>query len=183
MSNLKNQKLNISYHYAFEYGEFECNICKEKEGKFISINDSLLCFNCAFKKGLLSREDFLTKAYSDYDAWYVKNKRFGINPLTKEIEFTSFKQKFWWEKGPKTIRKTLKYRKTMKEYKEKHGNKCKICGKTDKVVIHHLLPVEKYFLGVFNFNNTICVCNSCHRKIHARFPKEPYSKYIIGYSK
>ena len=42
--------------------------------------------------------------------------------------------------------------------------KCKICGSTKQLTIHHKLPVARG--GKSNAENCVCFCSACHRLFH-----------------
>jgi len=44
------------------------------------------------------------------------------------------------------------------------GGKCFICGHKKGLELHHEIPISQG--GVDRISNLVCVCGSCHKKIH-----------------
>ncbi|MEW6007412.1 MAG: HNH endonuclease [bacterium] len=42
------------------------------------------------------------------------------------------------------------------------GHKCRICGKTTRLHIHHIMPIS--FGGIHSLQNLITLCYACHKK-------------------
>ena len=51
---------------------------------------------------------------------------------------------------------------------KRDSNSCQVCGKTDKLVIHHLDETEnrKKMNANNNIDNLITLCRGCHIKVH-----------------
>lgn len=47
---------------------------------------------------------------------------------------------------------------------ERECFKCKICGSSKNLTIHHKLPVARG--GRSNLENCVCWCRDCHREYH-----------------
>jgi len=45
--------------------------------------------------------------------------------------------------------------------------KCKICGSTKELTVHHKLPVHRGGKGTLD--NCVCWCKSCHRLFHKKW--------------
>ncbi|MEW6102648.1 MAG: HNH endonuclease [bacterium] len=45
---------------------------------------------------------------------------------------------------------------------ERDGYKCRICGKTKKLHIHHIMPIS--YGGIHSLQNLITLCYTCHKK-------------------
>ena len=60
-------------------------------------------------------------------------------------------------------RRTKKWKTLASLVKEKAGNKCVFCGSEKKLVAHH-----HNYINLYNEteDDLICVCNTCHYKIH-----------------
>ena len=50
---------------------------------------------------------------------------------------------------------------------ERECFKCKICGSTKGLTVHHRLPVSRGGKG--NLENCVCWCSICHRAFHKRW--------------
>lgn len=50
--------------------------------------------------------------------------------------------------------------------KVKAIGKCEICGKTKKLVAHHIIPWEYSITGRTDINNGQCLCEKCHKMMH-----------------
>ena len=71
------------------------------------------------------------------------------------------------------------------KYKKTHPS-CELCGSTDHIEVHHLIPLMCGF-GNFNLDveeNIIAVCHSCHEKLTPRKITTTYcreKKYFVLY--
>lgn len=52
------------------------------------------------------------------------------------------------------------------EKKVKRTGKCEICGSTEKLEAHHIIPWEYSISGRTDVKNGQCLCESCHKMIH-----------------
>ena len=57
--------------------------------------------------------------------------------------------------------------KWKQEVHERDCHKCKICGSTYRLTVHHKLPVTRGGQG--NLENCVCWCQICHRVFHKRW--------------
>ena len=57
--------------------------------------------------------------------------------------------------------------KWKQEVHERDCHKCKICGSTYRLTVHHKLPVARFGQG--NLENCVCWCQICHRVFHKRW--------------
>lgn len=53
--------------------------------------------------------------------------------------------------------------KAKKLCKELAGYTCKLCGSKEEIDAHHIIPLP---LGTNEQDNLICLCRSCHQKVH-----------------
>lgn len=53
-----------------------------------------------------------------------------------------------------------------KDVKRRDGNKCRQCGSTDNLEVHHILSWSEYPQARVDLNNGITLCNSCHADAH-----------------
>jgi len=65
-------------------------------------------------------------------------------------------------------RNSKEYRKFVKKVKKRDGQKCVICGETDFLHVHHLLPFEIYKNIRIDTANGVTLCKNCHGQIHGR---------------
>ena len=66
----------------------------------------------------------------------------------------------------KDKRHSLEYREWRMKILDKHGHKCKICGSTERLEVHHIKPVLEYPEAIFDMDNGIVLCKSCHIQQH-----------------
>lgn len=52
------------------------------------------------------------------------------------------------------------------EVREKDNYKCHICGNTERVEAHHIIPVSADRQFMYSVNNGIALCNRCHALVH-----------------
>jgi len=71
---------------------------------------------------------------------------------------------------------------------DRDNHKCVICNSKKRIHIHHIDESRKLGKNINNdLSNLMCLCFSCHLKIHHRVPAFPYKRKIIklrrmGYS-
>lgn len=65
------------------------------------------------------------------------------------------------------------YSKSSKKYKawrkailDKSNHECTRCGSKDKLHAHHIIKHNENLSLKFDLNNGICLCSSCHTKVH-----------------
>lgn len=94
-----------------------------------------------------------------------------------------------WEKYEyEALLKTDEWYNKRKEILERDGNKCKWCGSTNNLQIHHRY-YEKYPNGEkvkpWDYQNEalITLCDECHKKAHKKYKiKSYYRKYKEHYN-
>lgn len=59
-----------------------------------------------------------------------------------------------------------------KRVKEKDGYRCYICGNTEDLEVHHLIPVSHDRAQMLNVRNGITLCQRCHLKVHNKPTEE-----------
>ena len=50
--------------------------------------------------------------------------------------------------------------------KIKQRGKCEICGTTENLVAHHIIPWAYSIAGRFDLDNGQCLCEECHKMMH-----------------
>lgn len=46
--------------------------------------------------------------------------------------------------------------------------RCEVCGSTEKLVAHHIIPWEYSVKGRIDISNGQCLCSDCHKMMHDR---------------
>lgn len=63
--------------------------------------------------------------------------------------------------------------------RERDNNLCQMCKRKGKYkyadLVHHLIYVKADFTKALDLDNLMCVCSSCHNKIHARDEREVFT--------
>lgn len=65
-------------------------------------------------------------------------------------------------------RKESGYQKFRQIVLERDGYKCRICGATENLHVHHIKPYSEYEDGRTDPDNGITLCAKCHRKVHSK---------------
>lgn len=82
-----------------------------------------------------------------------------------KAEFRQITKQYKTEiKALKNIIDDAKKHKTKAQIIIRDGNKCRLCGSSDYLEVHHMLP--KSLGGRDDNNNRITVCASCHLFMH-----------------
>lgn len=58
------------------------------------------------------------------------------------------------------------WKKKRLEILERDGYKCKNCGSTENLTIHHIYSLDNYPKMKLENNNLITLCTICHHKTH-----------------
>lgn len=65
------------------------------------------------------------------------------------------------------------WRTTSKVVKARDKGLCMCCLSKNRIiyynVVHHIVPIEEDNSLALDINNLICLCHSCHAKIHAEY--------------
>ena len=69
------------------------------------------------------------------------------------------------------------YRLWRREIKRLFHKQCAICKVTSKLHAHHIVPKVVAPERILDLNNGICVCQNCHKELHALLKKDQ-SAYI-----
>jgi len=86
--------------------------------------------------------------------------------LLEEMRINSIKCKpYIWKDDPETIRKSLKYRLCREKVLERDRYICQMCKGKKQMQVHHILPIKKFPLHIFNLRNIITLCMDCHHSI------------------
>ena len=60
-----------------------------------------------------------------------------------------------------------------KEVRNRDGNKCVVCGKTEYIQAHHLIPKERFPQYKFIIDNGLSLCPTCHKYGNFSFHRHP----------
>lgn len=71
-----------------------------------------------------------------------------------------------WGKAPRTFVGQTIWNKIRKYVRERAGNKCEICGSSERLEIHERYKIKGNYLILVRL---ICVCKHCHSLIHPGF--------------
>lgn len=63
---------------------------------------------------------------------------------------------------------TEKWSEIAKAVKVRDGYCCKVCGRSENLEVHHIIPLSKG--GTNSKANLICICAKCHDKRHRDNP-------------
>lgn len=66
----------------------------------------------------------------------------------------------------KTAARRSQWRKFSEEFRAKAGNKCAVCGSTERVQAHHLLEKKSHPDLLFEERDLICLCARHHFMTH-----------------
>jgi hypothetical protein len=128
----------------------------------------------------LVNECFLPQNYEIYP---IDNNFLNLDINNLNIRTSSDRKSFYatGEKNhfytgtPRYINYTRGWNRLSKKYRESI-NKCEICNNTTNLNTHHIISYwlfQENDLRVHTENNLLCVCDSCHGKIHQ------YNKSIV----
>ncbi|MFA5617303.1 MAG: HNH endonuclease [Syntrophorhabdaceae bacterium] len=163
-----NGDIQVKYHY---YNCDRCNDNIEEAWPHWSNDNNTVhyCWDCAFKMGFLSSEEYCKVAQ-----YCLKNPIAGLNPDTGEIEVIDKKRgKFSWLKTPKAMRRSLKYIGWRNRVFERDNYTCQHCNQRGgELNAHHIEPYAKNKKLRFELSNGITLCETCHRTEHKRLRAE-----------
>lgn len=154
--------------YFQKYRIYKCDCCEteiEEMWPRYDTEDTDYCFECAFKKGLITSKEFLDTGspftYGMFDA--------GINPETNEIEVWSMGSKPSWLKTDKDYRHNAQYSEWRTSVFERDNYTCQKCGKVGgSLNAHHIKTFAKYKKLRYELSNGLTLCEQCHRQEHRK---------------
>ncbi len=66
---------------------------------------------------------------------------------------------------------------------KRDGYKCRVCGSTKRLEMHHITPVSEYhhtpLEAIFVEHNLITLCWECHKKVRSRYYHGFYRRYEL----
>jgi len=62
------------------------------------------------------------------------------------------------------IRRSPEFYQWRKAVLEKDNHTCRDCGETEKIDAHHIQSIIDYPEGIFDINNGLALCESCHNR-------------------
>ena len=111
--------------------------------------------------------------------WYLKNKKRLLKRSRERYqenkERYSVATKLWQMRNAEKVKvykqknkDAIRFGGNRKIVLKRDSNSCQVCGKTDKLVIHHLDETEnrKKMNANNNIDNLITLCRGCHIKVH-----------------
>ena len=143
---------------------YECESCGEDMGEWVEDDDLLICPDCAFKKGVISSEEYIKLTIPDV----FRDKARAIVHYG-EIYVAYGKQKFSFDKTNYDYRHSLEYTDWRGKVFERDGYKCQVCGQVGGTLnAHHIKAFKDYPKLRFDVDNGITLCERCHRELHKR---------------
>lgn len=102
----------------------------------------------------------------------VKHHR-GVNHhhFGKPMPWATGANHYNWKGGlsyEKDQRSNLEYRRWREAVYERDGEKCAMCGSTEKIVAHHIIPFWQYKTQRHRVPNGIVLCRPCHGVVSGR---------------
>ena len=86
-------------------------------------------------------------------------------------------RKRWEGAAFSSLRRNKLHQIWIRSVKERDGNKCMICGKTENIHAHHIKPWKTNPELRYELSNGISLCSSCHTKEERRlFPFAPWNR-------
>jgi hypothetical protein len=114
------------------------------------------------KHGILARTVSEVRKIKHWGASGERNPMFGIRGHLHPN----------WQGGLTPFRQQMYRTDAAKEWFRyiyiRDGRKCKLCFSEIKTDIHHILPVRKYPLLIFDKNNGVVLCQPCHKKMKGK---------------
>jgi len=97
---------------------------------------------------------------------------YGISRIGKKIpayvgdKISAAKRKVFGNKYPQSElrKKRREYNAWHKNVFDRDGNKCVICGSTEKLEAHHIKEVCMFPELIYNIDNGLTLCRECHKK-------------------
>lgn len=150
------KKLNIPRRDLIASSELSC-----KKRKVVHIKN-LVTVNCAWCNKEIEKWPYMIKrgTSSFYCSKECKSSHWS-EMFVGENAF-NWKGGHWKENADK--RETVEYQKVRDEIRDRDRWTCQLCGKKNKIVAHHIVPVRKDPSKVFDANNLISLCDKCHRE-------------------
>ena len=114
------------------------------------------CAQCGIKvtrkRGLFSRREHVFCSRKCHGLWRSEHSRGSDNPA--------------WCGGTTPYRKRdMKLVKWAIAIKARAGGRCELCGTTQSLEAHHLLPYSTHPAGRYDLDNGQCLCRACHKKL------------------
>lgn len=83
--------------------------------------------------------------------------------------YASAERNYFYTGAARYTNYTRGWNRKSKAYKQSVNNTCEICGSTNNLNAHHIISYWLFNdedLRVHDSNNLLCVCDSCHGKLH-----------------
>jgi hypothetical protein len=72
------------------------------------------------------------------------------------------------KKLDKATRQSPEYHRFRQLVLERDGHKCRFCGATESLCVHHIIPFSKSNAMATDVNNGQTLCDKCHRGVHGK---------------
>lgn len=90
-----------------------------------------------------------------------------INLLGYELIKKGKKKESKYKSVYNRFRHTNQYKTFRKKILAEPGCKCWNCETSEELTIHHIIPISEDISKIFDRNNIVVVCKSCHDQFHA----------------
>jgi len=141
-----------------------------------------LCYKCAHEKS--TNHQHCQECGKDLGYWNknVKLCRECWRKTNRGENHPSWKPDLDPEKRKLHInRSTDQYKAWELLVKTRDNYTCKKCGKHDEhIAAHHIFDKVSYPDLIYNLDNGICLCSSCHRKFHSVYTREINSELLTS---
>ena len=72
-------------------------------------------------------------------------------------------------KQPDPFYRSKPWYKARQKVLDRAGHRCEMCGYQGKgLTVHHVKPRKEYPMLALELTNLVCVCSSCHNRLHDR---------------
>ena len=76
-------------------------------------------------------------------------------------------------------RSSYQWKKKRREINDLYGGKCAVCGSTDNVQVHHIIPLSVLPELKLDDNNLVLLCSTCHELAHNAILSQTKLKSVI----
>lgn len=140
-----------------------CNIsCKgkyysgERNNKYSGGKKAKVCVVC-FKSFYRITNEYTKSKFCSYKCYHSAMPRIYRGENSSN-----------WQGGKDTrkneVRKNILYRNWQAKVKKRDGHKCKLCGSSKKLEVHHIVPLRDNIKLILKVGNGITLCHNCHKK-------------------
>ena len=113
--------------------------------------------------------DLAIRCIEIYIGEYTKEQQYAASLLLKMLLgeryfkklLTIIRESLGFKVNDRQNSKVLSWKKQVKK-----KGKCEVCGSTEKLVAHHIIPWEYSVKGRTDVENGQCLCERCHKMMH-----------------